>query len=255
MSVRIAKVSVCVFGAAVLPLHFTAPAYAQSGGNTSSVFDYTMVNCPKMAQAQFTLPPAQTELLERCRAVVRASGEQLDKALGQITAGELPAQDAALRGAALPQTAAISARLSGMSRFSSDNLQFSVGVDGARTISTSWGILSPHARERALFATADWQRTVKMFYIYDPFVGGADHPDTVHTTTATNRTRLQLAAGALAQLHNGPALKFDARTLAGKRNVTQYSSTAGSGSFSRYSGWRTEPGFPELVALEITLAA
>lgn len=214
-----------------------------------------MVHCPKIAQAQFTLLPAQTELHERCRAAVRTSGEQLGKAFSQITAGGVPAHDSALRGAALPQTAAIYARLSGMSRFSSDSLQFSVGVDGAKTISMSWSILSPYVRERAIFDTADWQRTVKIFYIYDPFVGGANCPDAVHATMAANRTYLQLAAGASSQLQNGAALKFDARILAEKRNVTQYSSGAGSGSLSKHSGCQTKQCFPEPIAFEITLAA
>ncbi|MDT0506963.1 autotransporter outer membrane beta-barrel domain-containing protein [Novosphingobium sp. MMS21-SN21R] len=394
--------------------------------------------------AEPSLTTAQNELLKRCRAVVRASGSQLDKALGQITSDELLAQDAALRGAALPQTAAISARLSGMSHFSnqsmgmaalsrpvrfassgaiqsdasadygvadprhlqffgnfnysggnrdatslengfdmdfvsvvggldyrvspevvvggafgyghtrldfdnkdgnlrssaytaalytmiqpddrlefsllaaysrlnyrgarsinytvdytflgsprtdspqdtltsrthanqvelsgstfynlgsgawtvgpaaqvswtrisiakfaeegpsslgfafprqvSESLQFSLGIDGSKAISTSWGIVSPYARARAVFETADRQRTVTMFYVNDPFVGGPKSPGTVLTTTATDRTRFQLGAGVSAQLQNGIALMLDAQTLVGMRNVRQYGITAG----------------------------
>ncbi|MES2301882.1 MAG: autotransporter domain-containing protein, partial [Pseudomonadota bacterium] len=121
MAVFSSRVVAYVFAAGALPLALSVPAFAQSNTNTSAVLDYTKVLCRNMA-AEPSLTTAQNELLKRCRAVVRASGSQLDKALGQITSDELLAQDAALRGAALPQTAAISARLSGMCHFSNQSM-------------------------------------------------------------------------------------------------------------------------------------
>lgn len=112
-------------------------------------------------------------------------------------------------------------------RQTSDSLLFSVGFDGAKAISTSWGILSPYMRARAAFETADKQRTVKMFYVNDPFAGQAGRPGATLTTTATDRTRFLLGAGIAAQLQNGVALMLDAQTLVGMRKVTQYGLMAG----------------------------
>ncbi len=112
-------------------------------------------------------------------------------------------------------------------RQTSDSLLFSVGFDGSKAISMSWGILSPYMRARAVFETADKQRTVKMFYVNDPFAGQAGRPGATLTTTATDRTRFLLGAGIAAQLQNGVALMLDAQTLVGMRNVTQYGLMAG----------------------------
>ncbi len=109
----------------------------------------------------------------------------------------------------------------------SDSLQMAFGVDASKAISTSWGILSPYARARAIFETADRQRTTRVFYVNDPFAGSSVSPGATLTTSPTDRTRVSLAGGIAAQLPGGLAMTLEGQTLVGMRDVTQYGMMAG----------------------------
>lgn len=109
----------------------------------------------------------------------------------------------------------------------SDSLQLAIGLDASKAISTSWGILSPYTRARAIVETADRQRTTRIFYVNDPFVANGTSPGATLTTSPTDRTRFSLAAGIAAQLPGGVALTVEGQTLVGMRNVSQYGVMAG----------------------------
>lgn len=109
----------------------------------------------------------------------------------------------------------------------SDSLLVSVGFDASKAISQRWGVLSPYVRARAVFETSDRQRTVKMFYVNDPFVGTSNSPGATLTTSPTDRTRFTLGGGIAADLPHGVALTIDGQVLIGMRDVTQYGMLVG----------------------------
>lgn len=109
----------------------------------------------------------------------------------------------------------------------SDSVQVALGLDASKAISTSWGIVSPYTRARAIFETADRQRTTRIFYVNDPFAAGGTSPGATLTTSPTDRTRLSLAAGIAVQLPGGLALTLEGQTLVGMRDVRQYGVMAG----------------------------
>jgi uncharacterized protein YhjY with autotransporter beta-barrel domain len=107
---------------------------------------------------------------------------------------------------------------------STDSLQFIVGFDISKAISTQFGVISPYARVQSIYESLDDKRNVDIRYVADTT---GFFPGIRLTTTAPDRSRFLLGGGIAGQFTRGWSSFADAETIVGLRDTSGYTFTLG----------------------------
>jgi outer membrane autotransporter protein len=107
---------------------------------------------------------------------------------------------------------------------STDSLQFIVGFDISKAISTQFGVISPYARVQSIYESLDDKRNVDIRYVADTT---GFFPGIRLTTTAPDRSRFLLGGGISGQFARGWSSFADAETIVGLRDTSGYTFTLG----------------------------